>query len=104
MRLLKKMLRRIDLHARKHHALLVSFWEETELSENQANQIISRIERICEQLPVAIHQAHERIIGGRRVLNKEKILSLYEQDINVLVRGKAGAEVEFGNTLLLVEQ
>ncbi len=104
LRLLKKISKRIDLHARKHQALLASCWQETELSENQAHQIIARIERICEQLPAAIHQAHERIIGGRRVANKEKILSLYEQDINVLVRGKAGAEVEFGNTLLLVEQ
>ena len=104
LRSLKKILRRIDLHARKHQALLASCWEETALSENQANQIIARIESICEQLPAAIHQAHERIIGGRRVPNKDKILSLYDQNINVLVRGKAGAEVEFGNTLLLVEQ
>jgi hypothetical protein len=38
------------------------------------------------------------------VPNEDKILSLYEPDIHVLVRGKAGAEVEFGNTLLLAEQ
>jgi hypothetical protein len=37
------------------------------------------------------------------VENKEKILSLYEPDIHVIVRGKAGADVEFGNTLLLGE-
>jgi hypothetical protein len=54
-------------------------------------------------LPRAQKQAHERIIGGRQVDNAEKILSLYEPDIHVLVRGKAGAEVEFGNTVLLGE-
>jgi hypothetical protein len=43
------------------------------------------------------------MIGGRAVANAEKILSLYEPDLHVLVRGKAGAEVEFGNTLLLGE-
>ncbi len=32
--------------------------------------------------------------------NAEKILSLYEDDMQVLVRGKAGAEAEFGNTLV----
>jgi hypothetical protein len=31
-------------------------------------------------------------------------LSLYETDTRVIVRGKAGASVEFGNTLLLAEQ
>jgi len=38
------------------------------------------------------------------VANADKILSLYEADLHVIVRGKAGAEVEFGNTLLFVEQ
>ncbi len=36
--------------------------------------------------------------------NKEKILSLYEDDLHVILRGKAGARVEFGNTLLVSEQ
>jgi len=32
------------------------------------------------------------------------VLSIYEDDVHVIVRHKSGAEVEFGNTLLLVEQ
>ncbi len=48
-------------------------------------------------------QAHERIIGGRQVKNEEKILSAYEPEIDVIVRGKADREVEFGNTLYLCE-
>ena len=35
--------------------------------------------------------------------NKDKILSFYEREVRVIVRKKAGAEVEFGNTLLLGE-
>ena len=62
-----------------------------------------RIDEVLELLPRAQRQAHERIIGGRLVDNQEKILSLYEPEVHVLVRGKAGAEVEFGNTLLLAE-
>ena len=45
----------------------------------------------------------ERIIGGRRVATEEKILSLYDDQINVIKRGKAGAQVEFGNKLWLGE-
>jgi len=37
------------------------------------------------------------------VANADKILSLYDTDVRVIVRGKAGAEVEFGNTVLLGE-
>jgi hypothetical protein len=50
-----------------------------------------------------VKQAHERISGGRQVDNDEKILSLYEGHAAVYVRGKAGAEVEFGSQLLLAE-
>ncbi|QBG47011.1 hypothetical protein EGM51_06240 [Verrucomicrobia bacterium S94] len=38
-------------------------------------------------------------IAERRVFNVGKILSLHEPDIHVLVRGRTGAEVEFGNGL-----
>ncbi len=104
LRLLKKISRRIEKHARKHRDLLAKRWRETDLGEGEARQIIGRIDSILAQLPAAIKQAHERIIGGRRVANRDKTLSLYEPDINVIVRGKSGSEVEFGNTFLLAEQ
>ena len=104
LRLMKKLMKKIDYHAQRHRDLLEKEREKTDLSEGQACQIIERIDRIRQQLPDAIRQAHERIIGGRLVENKDKILSLYEPDVHVIVRGKAGEEVEFGNTLLLAEQ
>ncbi|MCC5025124.1 MAG: hypothetical protein J6386_21095 [Candidatus Synoicihabitans palmerolidicus] len=58
---------------------------------------------MLEQLPAAINQAHERIIGARPVPNAEKILSVYEPDVQTVVRGKASGEVEFGNTLMISE-
>ena len=62
------------------------------------------MQAIIDQVPDIIHQGHERIIGERRVANKDKIFSLYEPDVHVIVRGKAGAEVEFGNDQYLAEQ
>jgi hypothetical protein len=64
---------------------------------------LRRLDGVLGLLPRAQKQAHERIIGNRPVANAEKILSLYEPEVRVIVRGKAGAEVEFGNTLLLGE-
>ena len=90
-------------HARRHRELLAQAWEQTDWSRRQADQVLRRIDQVLALLPRAQKQAHERIIGGRPVANAEKILSLYEPDIHVLVRGKAGADVEFGNTLLLGE-
>ena len=104
LRLMKKLIKKIRVHAERHKRLLESCWEQTNLSEGQAKQILKRMDKVLRQLPQAIRQAHERIIGERLVKNEDKILSLYEEDMHVIVRGKAGSAVEFGNTLLLGEQ
>lgn len=104
LRLLKKLLKTIDGHAQRHRELLARDWQQTELREGEVRQILARLDNVRQQLPTAIMQAHERIIGGRQVANVDKVLSLYEADVHVIVRGKAGVEVEFGNTLLLAEQ
>jgi hypothetical protein len=100
---MKKLVKVVGRHARRHRDLLDQEWEKTGWSRRQAEQVLGRMDQVLELLPRAQQQAHERIIGERKVDNAEKILSLYEPDIQVLVRGKAGAEVEFGNKLLLGE-
>lgn len=77
---------------------------QTDWTELETQVVLNGIKNILDKLPQAVKQAHERIIGERRVANKDKILSLYDPDIKVLVRGKAGAEVEFGNALYIAEQ
>ena len=103
LREMKKLSKIIARHAERHRELLERRWEETDLKAGEARQIVERIEVVLERLPVAIKQAHERIIGERQVRNEEKILSLYEGHASVYVRGKAGADVEFGSQLLLGE-
>lgn len=103
LREMKHLSRRIAGHARNHLDLLATRGHETGLTPGQIRQISQRIQSVLDQLPAAIKQAHERIIGGRKLPNNKKILSLYEPDIQVIVRGKSGAEVEFGNNLWLGE-
>ena len=104
LRRMKQLMKTIENHAHNYHHLLKTCWDETDLSMAQVQMIVARIQNILDQLPQAVHQAHERLIGERRVANKDKILSLYEPDAHVLVRGKADAEVEFGNGFYLAEQ
>ena len=103
-RRMKILMKTIENHALTYHRELEARWSETDWSELEAQVVLDRMRNILDQLPQAIKQAHERIIGERRVANRDKILNLYEPDIHVLVRGKAGAEVEFGNALYLAEQ
>ena len=103
----KKTLRQMDRlvgtvrsHARRYRALLDQRWEQTAWTRPQAQQVLGRMDQVLEQLPKAREQARQRILQGQLVANPEKILSLYEADVHVIVRKKAGAEVEFGSTLL----
>ena len=106
----KKMLRKMNKlvgtvahHARRHRQLLEEQWEKTQWTRPQAEQVLQRLDQVLEQLPAARAQAWQRLIDEEPVANEEKILSLYESAVRVVVRHKAGAEVEFGNTLLLGE-
>ena len=103
LRQMKRLVGVVQAHARRHRELLDRRWEQTQWTRPQAEQILRRIDGVLALLPRARKQAHERIIGGRQVANADKILSLYDTNVRVIVRGKAGAEVEFGNTLLLGE-
>jgi hypothetical protein len=103
LRRMKKLSHCVARHARIHRELIDQHGPVGKLKVGHIRQIMARIDRILEQLPAAIEQAHERIIGERPVPNARKILSLYEKDTQVLVRGKAGAEVEFGRQLLIGE-
>jgi len=104
LRQMKRLMKKISNHAINHLELLESEWETSDISRSQAEHIIKQITNVTGKLVAAIKNAHERIIGERKVANKDKILSLYEDDVNVIVRRKVGGEVEFGNTLYLAEQ
>lgn len=103
LRQMKQLVGVVHAHARRHRELLDQHWKQTQWTRPQAEQILRRLDHVLEVLPRAQKQAHERIIGGRPVDNAQKILSLYDLNVRVIVRGKAGAQVEFGNTVLVGE-
>ena len=103
LRQMRAHVRVVMAHAERHRDKLAAEWEQTGWSEKETNVVLARIETMRAALPVAMRQAHERIIGERLVKNEEKVLSLYEPHASVIVRGKAGAQVEFGRQLLLAE-
>jgi hypothetical protein len=127
LREIKKIVKAVAAHAQTHLALLADFRAAltgstnpdsntsagtgasaststgSALTEARALVIEKRLQNVLDQLPAATRQAHERIIGERPVANRDKIFSLYEPDVDCLVRGKASAKVEFGNKLWLGE-
>jgi hypothetical protein len=104
LRLMKDAVKTVNAHAERYRDLLITNWSQTDLSENEKDHLLGRLNKVLKLLPQAVKQAHERIIGGRKVNNKDKILSLHETEVHIIVRGKSGAEVEYGNTWVIVEQ
>jgi Transposase DDE domain len=103
LRTMKRQVKTVRQHAQRYRALLEESWDKTDLTPPQAQRIIDRINNVLTQLPAALKQAHERIIGERTVANKGKILSLSQPHAQVYVRGKSGSDVEFGLQLLISE-
>jgi len=103
LRMMKPLVGTVRQHGERYRAGLDQRWQETDWTRREAEVVLRRMENILGPLPSAVRQAHERISGERKVSNGEKIWSLYEGDLQVIVRGKAGAEVEFGNSLFVAE-
>ena len=103
LRQMDRLVGTVRQHARRYRDLLQEHWPQTQWTEAQAQQVLRRMDQVLQQLPQARRQARQRILAGQPVAHADKILSLYEPDVQVIVRQKAGAEVEFGNTLLLAE-
>jgi len=103
LREMKRLTGKVIGHGKRYAAKLRAEWASTDLSEAQARNLWERLETLIALLPQAARQAHERIIGERQVPNDQKILSLYQPHAQVYVRGKAGADAEFGLQMNLTE-
>ena len=104
LRAMKRILRKVLRHGHAYRDRLALEWKTaTNLSEQQAQQILGRLDHVLEMLPIAQRNAHDRIIGGRMIANDDKILSLFQPHARVYVRGKAGADVEFGLQMVVSE-
>jgi len=104
-RQLKNLVNNVKEHGERYAVLLVERGlKETDLSKKEISYILSRLNKMIALIPLAIKQASSRILKGEYYKNKDKILSAYHSDINVIKRGKAGGIVEFGNTLFIAEQ
>lgn len=64
-----------------------------------AASIIAQIEHYLGLSARVIDQARRRVLDGESVPNEEKIFSIFEPHTELLKRGKAGKDVEFGHMI-----
>jgi len=62
----------------------------------------SRVAEIEEVVPLgrqAVDQARRRVLQGEQVPNDEKLFSIFEPHTELLIRGKANKDIEFGHMI-----
>ncbi|MCW8808853.1 MAG: ISNCY family transposase [Rhodanobacter sp.] len=72
------------------------FWEAM-----AAETVLEDLSRFLTLAPRVIDQAHRRVVLGEKVPNDDKLFSIFEEHTELLVRGKAGKNVEFGHMVLI---
>ena len=64
------------------------------------------VEELNRYLPTVrkiIDQAERRVLQGEKVANTEKVFSLFEPHTELIKRGKAGKQIEFGHKVLVAQ-
>jgi IS5 family transposase len=69
------------------------------LDAAKAAAIIEQIDQYLVLGQRVVNQARRRVLDGERVPNEEKLFSIFESHTELLKRGKAGKDVEFGHMI-----
>jgi IS5 family transposase len=69
----------------------------------RATAIVQQIDHYIDLGQRVVNQARRRVLEGERVPNEEKLFSIFEPHTELLKRGKAGKDVEFGH-MIQIEQ
>jgi transposase, IS5 family len=72
-------------------------------SEQAAQRLLTSTQEVLPLITRVIHQAQTRVLEGKQVESREKVLSLHEPHTRVIPRHKGGALVEFGRFVVFDE-
>jgi IS5 family transposase len=69
----------------------------------QAQRLIDQIDTYRPLVQQVMRQAQRRVLEGRKVPAREKVVSLFEPHTRILPRHKGGADVDFGRLVVIDE-
>jgi len=72
-------------------------------ASGKARHLIDQIERALPLVRQVISQAERRVLEGKKVPAREKIVSIFEPHTRIIPRHKGGADVEFGRMVVIDE-
>jgi IS5 family transposase len=72
---------------------------ESVLEAAKAAAIVQEIDHYIGLGQRVVDQARRRVLEGERVPNEEKLFSIFESHTELLKRGKAGKDIEFGHMI-----
>jgi transposase, IS5 family len=69
----------------------------------EAQRLVAQIDQYLPLVRQVIDQARRRVLEGKKVPAREKIVSLFEPHTRIIPRHKGGADVEFGRMVVFDE-
>jgi transposase, IS5 family len=69
----------------------------------EAQRLVAQIDQYVPLVEQVIDQARRRVLAGKKVPAKEKVVSLFEPHTRIIPRHKGGADVEFGRMVVIDE-
>jgi IS5 family transposase len=72
-------------------------------AQGQAQRLVHQLDHSLPLIQQVISQAERRVLEGRKVPAKEKLVSLFEPHTRIIPRHKGGADVEFGRMVVFDE-
>lgn len=73
------------------------------VGQAEAGRLIGQIDHVLPLVQQVIQQAKQRVLEGKKVPAKEKVVSLSEPHTRIIPRHKGGATVEFGRLVVIDE-
>jgi transposase, IS5 family len=76
---------------------------QLQAAPRRARRLHAQIDHFLPLIERVIAQAQSRVLDGRQIPAREKVLSLFEPHTRLIPRHKGGAAVEFGRQVMLAE-
>jgi len=67
----------------------------------EAEYLVEQMKHYIDLAARVFHQTRRRILEGEKMPNDEKLFSIFEPHTELLIRGKAGKNLEFGHMIMI---
>ena len=97
------MLQATELTVRQAERVRDALQQVSSERKAEAQRLVDQIDQYVSLVRQVVSQARRRVLEGKKVPAREKIVSIFEPHTRIIPRHKGGADVEFGRMVVVDE-